>query len=94
MHRSAAIGNRPTPRKQLDRLVGPVLDANVIGPEPAIDRRIWLFSEIADRDSNRDAASRRNIREEHCERVETGHSNELKQDRSSDNGLDRSPGTK
>ena len=50
----------------------------MVGPEPAVDRRIGLLGEIADCDPHRDAVRRRNVREKHRERVEAGHKSNAK----------------
>ena len=85
---AAAVGDAPASGKQLDRAVGAVLDADVVRPEPAVDRWVRLFRQIADSDSNGDSARRRNVGKQHCERVEAGHGRKLKQERDLDNGLD------
>lgn len=60
----------------------------MIGPEPTVDRGVGLLGEIADRHANRDPASRRDIREEHRERVDSGHATWLMQLGRVNNGLD------
>src|SRR3546814_11170255 len=63
MMTAAAVDNRPFPTDQLDGLLAPVLDADMIGPEPSALAGFRLLGKEADRYADRDVARRRAVGE-------------------------------
>src|SRR3546814_13874370 len=59
MMTAAAVDNRPFPTDQLDGLLAPVLDADMIGPEPSALAGFRLLGPEAARYADRDVARRR-----------------------------------
>src|SRR3546814_1389529 len=54
---AAPVADPPMAADQLHGVVAMILDAHMIGPEPAAERRVRLFGQIADRDAHGDGRS-------------------------------------
>src|SRR4051812_136920 len=64
MLRAAAVRNEPFAADELDRLAAAILDADMIGPEPAAPARLGLLGKEAHRDPDGDVARGRGVGEQ------------------------------